>query len=179
MEGSRIGEAQNPGPWVWRPPKGRLPGRWGGRGRPPSYTETQMLNLGKRSTAPAPQYVEAVEYPSEACWVRWQRQETPVSWLASIKPEYTCSKGTHFRGDWHRPTTRAVTTMSARQQRARPRPSSTRALFHSPQEFPPKWTATHSVKGQKGQAAPRPQRGGCRVNSSSLPTIPPWAQSLP
>ena len=87
MEGSRIGEAQNPGPWVWRPPKARLPGRWGGRGRPPSYAE--MLSLGRPPTGRAPQYVEAVEYPSEARWLQWQRQEAPVSWLASIKPEYT------------------------------------------------------------------------------------------
>ena len=37
--GTRLGEARNPGPWVWLQPPQRMAACNGGRGRPPSYAE--------------------------------------------------------------------------------------------------------------------------------------------
>ena len=38
-KGERIGEAQNPGPWVWVNERRAERGSFGGRGRPPTYAE--------------------------------------------------------------------------------------------------------------------------------------------
>jgi hypothetical protein len=64
-KGARIGEASNPGPWVWLPePPATIDrptvGRVGGRGRPPSYADVVRYGQSAREQLPPPPPYEQV-----------------------------------------------------------------------------------------------------------------------
>ena len=66
-KGARIGEASNPGPWVWLPePPATIDrptvGRVGGRGRPPSYADVVRYGQSAREQLlPPPPYEQVVQ----------------------------------------------------------------------------------------------------------------------